>query len=97
MDPHSAPGPDGFTGLFYKNYWDFISGEVCSTVRYFFVTGSILSGLNSNFMILIPKIQNADTVDKFHPIVLGNFIFKIITKILADRLASIAVRIIDPH
>ena len=48
-------------------------------------------------MILILKIPNANSVDKFHPIVLGNFISKIITKILADRLAPIAARIIDPH
>ena len=97
MDADSSPGPDGFTGVFFKNCWDFIGIDVCVVVRHFFITGTIFPRLNSNFMVLIPKFPNADSVDQFRPIVLGNFVFKIITKILANRLANVATRIVDPH
>ena len=87
MDPHSALGPDGFTGLFYKQCWDFMGQDVCLVVHSFFTSGSIFHELNSNFIILIPKVQGANFIDKYRPIILGNFVFKIITKILADRVA----------
>jgi hypothetical protein len=53
--------------------------------------------LNSNLLILIPKTPGADSIDNFRPIALANFQFKIITKILADRLSVIASKIISPQ
>jgi hypothetical protein len=50
---------------------------------------------NSNTVVLIPKVQDADTISQFRPITLANFKFKIISKILADRLASILPSIIS--
>lgn len=63
----------------------------------FFVSGEVKSGLNYNFMVLISKEQGADVIEKSSPIVLGNFLFKVITKILAERLAVVARKIMDPH
>lgn len=40
-------------------------------------------------MTLIPKVKGPITIDDFTPIVLGNFLFKIITKILATRLGPV--------
>jgi hypothetical protein len=56
-----------------------------------------MPNLNSNLIILIPKVSGADKLDNFRPITLANFQFKIITKILADRLGSIASKIIFEH
>ena len=97
MDSSSAPGPDGFGGVFYQSCWNIVGDNVISAVQEFFRTGSILKNLNSNFLILIPKSESANSPDKFRPIVLGNFIFEVITKILADRLNVIAGRIISPN
>jgi len=46
---------------------------------------------------LIPKIQGVDSIKDYRSIVVANFIFKIISKILADRLALVAARIISPN
>jgi hypothetical protein len=43
--------------------------------------------------VLIPKTNNADSVDHYRPIAVANFKFKVISKILADRLASIMAAI----
>ncbi|XP_043717705.1 uncharacterized protein LOC122665616 [Telopea speciosissima] len=51
-------------------------------------TGIITKGANNNFITLIPKVDGAMTLDKFHPIYLGNFLYKLISKILASRLSS---------
>lgn len=53
--------------------------------------------LNSNLIILLPKIQGADKLENFRPIALANFQYKIITKILADILEQIAPKILSPH
>jgi len=46
---------------------------------------------------LIPKIQGANSIEDYRPIVVSNFKFKIISKILADRLVLVAARIISPN
>lgn len=51
--------------------------------------------MNSNFMVLILKSSNANTVDNFRPNILGNFLYKIISKLIADRVAKISSRIIN--
>ncbi|KAI9175087.1 hypothetical protein LWI28_027078 [Acer negundo] len=55
------------------------------------------SGLNSSFIVLLPKLRDSISVDQFRPIVLSNFLFKISSKILANRLAWVAARIISPQ
>lgn len=45
--------------------------------------------------MLIPKISSAETMDQFRPIAMTNFKFKIILKIIADRLAQVVPNIIS--
>jgi len=57
----------------------------------------MLPNYNANTLILIPKTPNADTVSQYRPIALANFKYKIISKILAGRVASIMPSIISPQ
>lgn len=52
---------------------------------------------NSNILILIPKLQDSECISDYRPIALANFVFKITTRIVADRLGPIASRIISPN
>ena len=97
MNPHSAPGPDGFTGFFYRSCWPIICREVVRAVVMFFEQGRIAHGFNANTVALIPKKPGADRISDFRPIAMANFAFKIITKILSDRLGGIASRILSPE
>jgi len=53
--------------------------------------------MNSNVVSLIPKIKGIESIKDSRPIVVANFKFKIISKILANRLALVAARIISPN
>ena len=75
-------------------YWDIIKEDVIKAVLQFFSTRWILPNFNANTLILIPKTQNADSMDQFRPVTMENFMFKIISKILADRLAQIMPNIV---
>ncbi|XP_057774769.1 uncharacterized protein LOC130993749 [Salvia miltiorrhiza] len=86
----SAAGPDGFTGIFFQHCWEIIKADICLAVRTFFIKNYLPQGLNSNTLILIPKKEVVTTVADLRPIVLSNFFFKILSKILASRLSSVA-------
>lgn len=97
MNGSGAPGPDGFGGSFYHTYWDIIADDVFNSVSQFFIQGWLLPNLNSNLVVLIPKFPGADRIENYRPIALANFQFKIITKVLADRLACIAPKILSEN
>ncbi|GKB98504.1 RNA-directed DNA polymerase, eukaryota [Tanacetum coccineum] len=84
-----APGPDGFTFGFYRRYWDLIQTDVIDAVKWFFVHGRIPKGGNSSFITLIPKVPNASMVKEFRPISLIGSLYKIIAKVLANRMVMV--------
>lgn len=55
----------------------------------------MVPNLNSNLVVLILKFLGADRIEDYRPIALANFEFKIIMKVLADRLATIAPKTIS--
>jgi len=95
LNSDGAPSLDGFGACFFQSYWDIVHKEVENAVLEFFTTGWLLPNFNANTIILIPKSPDADSIDNYRPIALANFKFKIISKILADRLAKILPNIIS--
>ncbi|GJZ68261.1 RNA-directed DNA polymerase, eukaryota [Tanacetum coccineum] len=90
-----APGPDGFTFGFFRRFWDLIKSDVFDAVRYFFEYSEIPKGCNASFIALIPKNQNASLVKDFRPICLVGSLYKIIAKILANRLVGVLNGIVN--
>nr|GEZ75667.1 cysteine-rich receptor-like protein kinase [Tanacetum cinerariifolium] len=84
-----SPGPDGFTFGFYRRYWDTIEKEVVKAVSYFLKEGNFPKGGNASFIALIPKKQDAKVVNDYRPICLIGSLYKIISKILANRLVGV--------
>ncbi|XP_057811426.1 uncharacterized protein LOC131025643 [Salvia miltiorrhiza] len=97
MDASSAPGPDGFSGLFFQNCWSIIKEDICFAVRAFFLHSYLPAGCNASTLILIPKKDQVDTVADLRPIILSNFFFKIISKLLATRLSAAAAVCVTPN
>lgn len=97
MNGDSAHGPDDFGGFFFRKYWDVITSDVHNAVLQFFRQGRLLPNLNSNVVVLIPKVKGVERTEQYRPIVLANFQFKIISKVLADRLAQVAPKIISEN
>nr|GFB83251.1 RNA-directed DNA polymerase, eukaryota, reverse transcriptase zinc-binding domain protein [Tanacetum cinerariifolium] len=84
-----APGPDSFTFGFYRRLWNLIECDVVKAVKWFFLHERIPSGGNSSFITLIPKVSNANMVKDFRPISLIGSMYKIVAKILANRLVLV--------
>ena len=65
-----------------------------ATVNEFFISGSFLRGCNSSFISLIPKSSDPIGLNDFRPISLIGCYYKIISKMLADRIKRVIGKVI---
>lgn len=92
-----APGPDGFTSDFFHHFWDLIQTKVWQVVEESRVLIWMYPGLNTTFIALVPKVEEANTPNKYIPIALCNIIYKIVSKVIATRLKPLLPLIISPE
>lgn len=97
MANNKSPGPDGFTCEFFKVAWDIVGEDFVIAVQSFFKTGFLPKGINSTILALIPKKEDSKTMKDFRPISCCNVIYKVISKILANRLKLILPKFISPN
>ncbi|KAJ0955349.1 putative RNA-directed DNA polymerase [Helianthus annuus] len=83
---NKAPGPDGYTSVFFKKSWHIVGEEVCKAVREFFINGRLLQELNHTVISLIPKVPTPALITDFRPISCCNTIYKCISKIISNRI-----------
>ncbi|XP_077232625.1 uncharacterized protein LOC143869974 [Tasmannia lanceolata] len=95
-DGNKAPGPDGFNGDFFKSFWYLIGSDITLAIQSFFLKGKILPQLNTTFISLIPKHPDACSPENYRPISLCNFLYKVISKMLANRLKPLMNQLISP-
>ncbi|GJZ72750.1 putative RNA-directed DNA polymerase, eukaryota, reverse transcriptase zinc-binding domain protein, partial [Tanacetum coccineum] len=85
----NVPGPDTYTFLFVKKFWDILKHDVQTFVVKFFESNALPQGINSAFITWIPKIPNPLYIKDYRPISLIGIQYKIIAKILANRLSKV--------
>lgn len=95
MNRNSSPGKDGFTSHFYLKCWDIICDDVMAFVLDFFKGAYIPKDIGVSTLVLIPKISTPEHMGDYRPISVVNFSAKIISKILAARLASLLPKLMD--
>jgi hypothetical protein len=93
----SAPGPNGFTVIFFKKLWQHIKHEIMGMVRNFNEAKLDLQRLNYGVITLVPKVKEAKLIKQYRPICLLNVDFKIFPKLLIDRLTPMAGKLISPN
>jgi hypothetical protein len=83
-----APGPDGFTRVFFRSCWDVIKHDVMAAFHCIYnQTAGPLTNLNGALLALLPKKEVAELLDDFRPISLIHSFAKLVSKVLALRLA----------
>ncbi|XP_042952180.1 uncharacterized protein LOC122289263 [Carya illinoinensis] len=91
----SSPGLDGFGSEFYLQCWPIIKWDVLEAAPDFFRGTGLPRFYSTSYIVLIPKVQDPYNFDMFRPISLCNVIYKMFSKILVNRLASVLPRMIS--
>ncbi|CAN6556372.1 unnamed protein product [Malus baccata var. baccata] len=91
-----TPGLDGFQGIFYRSFWEIIVEDVNNLVRSLMQDVVSPTEITNTHIVLIPKIPNPESVSHFRPISLCNYSYKVLSKVLANRLKVILPHIISP-
>jgi len=97
MGPFKASGPDGFPASFYQHNWAHIGEEVCLATNHFISLGHMDEDINTTNIVLIHKKAHPISMMDFKPISLCNVIYKIISKVLANRLKAVLPHIISAN
>ncbi|CAN6691340.1 unnamed protein product [Malus baccata var. baccata] len=97
IPPTRAPGPDGYSGCFYQDHWDTVGKDVIRIVKAFWHSGTILRKLNHTNLVLIPKVKCPRNMTQYRPIALCNVIYKVIAKVLSNRLKTVMPKAISDN
>ena len=89
MKAISALGPNGMPLLFYQTFWNTVNDDVCSAVLDCLNNCRIPKEINLTHIALIPKVKSPKRISEFRPISLCSVIYKLVSKVLANRLKCI--------
>ncbi|RVW99087.1 LINE-1 reverse transcriptase-like [Vitis vinifera] len=90
-----APGPDGFTMAFWQACWDFAKEEIVELFQELYDQKSFAKSLNATFLVIIPKKGGAEDLGEFRPISLLGGLYKLMAKVLANRLKMVLDKVVS--
>uniref|UniRef100_A0A0V0IZZ6 Putative ovule protein n=1 Tax=Solanum chacoense TaxID=4108 RepID=A0A0V0IZZ6_SOLCH len=97
LNGDSASGPDGFTGHFYQVCWDIVGDDVVKVVDAFFSGATLPKSNTHTNLILLPKKDDIQSFSDLRPISLSNFINKVISKVMNDRIGVLLPSLISQN
>ena len=95
LPKNKSPGPDGYPAEFFTAHWSTVGSKVTDAVEEFFQFGRLLQQWNATILTLIPKKKSAVKIIDFRPISCCNTTYKVIVKLLANRLKQVLPNVIS--
>nr|GEY24506.1 transposon TX1 putative 149 kDa protein [Tanacetum cinerariifolium] len=87
--------PDGINFTFIKRFWDVFKKDLIDSIKWFWDKKEISRGCNASFVTLIPKVADPIGLGKYRPISLIGYYYKIIAKILVERIKLVIRKLVS--
>jgi hypothetical protein len=97
LKQNPTPDPDALPSEFYQDFWDVVKIDIYNMFQDFFMGNFLIERLNYGLVSLIPKVDKPMDMKNFRPICFLNVSYKIITKVLNNRLDSCIDKVISKH
>jgi hypothetical protein len=94
-DSYKCPGPDGVNFGFIKDFWVDMKDDLMRFVSDFHRNGKLLKGINNPCITLIHKKDCPQWLNDYHTISLVGSLYKVLAKLLANRLRSVSGSVIS--
>ena len=95
MHLDKSPGPDGFNPAFYQRFWDLVGDDIYWDSLEWMNNLCFPPTVNNTNISLISKHEKPESMKDYRPIALCNVNYKILAKVLANRLKKLLPRIIS--
>ncbi|KAM0915717.1 hypothetical protein ACQ4PT_010654 [Festuca glaucescens] len=98
MPSNKSPGTDGFTWEFYRHCWTLIKGDVMAALQVIWLGRTQgFEALNEALITLMPKKEGSVDLKDFCPISLLHSVARLLSKVLARRLAPKMPELVSPN
>ncbi|CAI5533746.1 unnamed protein product [Closterium sp. Naga37s-1] len=92
-----ATGQDGLPKEFFERNWGLLGLAVMREIRDFESTGVLSEAFTTAVTILLHKKGSRDDVGNYRPITLLSFFYKLLAKVLANRIRTVLPKVISPN
>lgn len=97
MYPEKSPGYDGLNPGFYQAYWSIVGSDVVKFCQLFLDIWELPSNVNRTVVCLISKKKNHIQMTDIRPISLCTILFRILSKVMANRLKQCLPNLISDN
>ena len=91
MQKDKIPEPDGWPMEFFNGFMDLFETNLLVVITKSRIneTKTLVAAFNAIFITLIPKVDNVTKWEEYRPISLCNYIYKLISRVIARRMKTI--------
>ena len=96
LPPLKAPGPNGYHALFFQTHWYCLGPSIIQVIQDIFENLTIPPSWGETNLVLISKVAHPELINQFRPINLCNTLYKLLSRIIVQRLKPFMMEAINP-
>ncbi|CAI5479272.1 unnamed protein product [Closterium sp. Yama58-4] len=97
MANNKSPGSDGLPKELFEVHWDLLGGSFMAMARIFQASSSLPGEIKEAVTILLHKKGEKDQLNNYRPITLLNFTYKVLARVIVDRMKLVLHQVISPE
>jgi hypothetical protein len=94
---NKAPGTDGIKTAFYKENWKTVKDDFCDVLNQMMLHETTDTQQNKGIIVCLPKQNGKQTPEGYRPITLLNTDYKILARIIAQRIRPVMEKLHESH